>query len=142
MLCLTEFSFFVLSYKVLEQILGVLIKFVKDLKLQHQHEFVSMLAYLVLAIVLFKIDVYAHLLLFTEFYNIMVTTFICYSYMEQDKLRKTWLCKRCQTMNAKLRFVYIYVYLTNQTHACLFLQFIFLCLRNIRVIHDRYRLFP
>ncbi|XP_039134101.1 AUGMIN subunit 4 [Dioscorea cayenensis subsp. rotundata] len=46
-------------YNVLEQILGVLIKFVKDLKLQHQHEF--------------------------------------------DKLRKTWLCKRCQTMNAKLR---------------------------------------
>lgn len=46
-------------YNVLEQILGVLIKFVKDLKLQHQHEF--------------------------------------------DELRKTWLCKRCQTMNAKLR---------------------------------------
>ncbi|KAJ0966741.1 hypothetical protein J5N97_023658 [Dioscorea zingiberensis] len=46
-------------YNVLEQILGVLIKFVKDLKLQHKHEF--------------------------------------------DELRKTWLCKRCQTMNAKLR---------------------------------------
>ncbi|XP_020274602.1 AUGMIN subunit 4 isoform X1 [Asparagus officinalis] len=46
-------------YNVLEQILGVLIKFVKDLKLQHQHQY--------------------------------------------DELKKTWLCKRCQTMNAKLR---------------------------------------
>ncbi|XP_074590432.1 AUGMIN subunit 4 isoform X1 [Curcuma longa] len=45
-------------YNVLEQILGVLIRFVKDLKLQHQHQY--------------------------------------------DELRKTWLCKRCQTMNAKL----------------------------------------
>nr|XP_010935260.1 AUGMIN subunit 4 isoform X2 [Elaeis guineensis] len=45
-------------YNVLEQILGVLVKFVKDLKLQHQHQY--------------------------------------------DELRKTWLCKRCQTMNAKL----------------------------------------
>ncbi|KAJ6795539.1 AUGMIN subunit 4 isoform X2 [Iris pallida] len=46
-------------YNVLEQILGVLIKFVKDLKLQHQHHY--------------------------------------------DELKKGWLCKRCQTMNAKLR---------------------------------------
>ncbi|KAI3986676.1 hypothetical protein MKX01_014214 [Papaver californicum] len=46
-------------YSVLEQILGVLIKLVKDLKLQHQHQY--------------------------------------------DELRKTWLCKRCETMNAKLR---------------------------------------
>lgn len=46
-------------YNVLEQILGVLIKFIKDLKLQHQHQY--------------------------------------------DELKKTWLCKRCQTMNAKLR---------------------------------------
>ncbi|PIA57877.1 hypothetical protein AQUCO_00500058v1 [Aquilegia coerulea] len=47
-------------YNVLEQILGVLIKLVKDLKLQHQHQY--------------------------------------------DELRKTWLCKRCETMNAKLRY--------------------------------------
>ncbi|KAF9589014.1 hypothetical protein IFM89_018253 [Coptis chinensis] len=46
-------------YNVLEQILGVLVKLVKDLKLQHQHQY--------------------------------------------DELRKTWLCKRCETMNAKLR---------------------------------------
>ncbi|ERN19654.1 hypothetical protein AMTRI_Chr02g214960 [Amborella trichopoda] len=46
-------------YNVLEQILAVLIKLVKDLKLQHQHQY--------------------------------------------DELRKTWLCKRCETMNAKLR---------------------------------------
>ncbi|CAL5341726.1 unnamed protein product [Camellia sinensis] len=46
-------------YIVLEQILGVLIKLVKDLKLQHQHKY--------------------------------------------DELQKTWLCKRCETMNAKLR---------------------------------------
>ncbi|CAL5402776.1 unnamed protein product [Camellia sinensis] len=46
-------------YSVLEQILGVLIKLVKDLKLQHQHKY--------------------------------------------DELQKTWLCKRCETMNAKLR---------------------------------------
>ncbi|KAJ4788378.1 HAUS augmin-like complex subunit 4 [Rhynchospora pubera] len=46
-------------YNVLEQILSVLIKFVKKLKLQHQHEY--------------------------------------------DEMKKTWLCKRCQTMNAKLR---------------------------------------
>ncbi|KAF3323179.1 HAUS augmin-like complex subunit 4 [Carex littledalei] len=46
-------------YNVLEQILSVLIKFVKELKLQHQHEY--------------------------------------------DEMKKTWLCKRCQTMNAKLR---------------------------------------
>ncbi|KAL7217947.1 hypothetical protein ACSBR2_011218 [Camellia fascicularis] len=46
-------------YNVLEQILGVLIKLVKDLKLQHQHNY--------------------------------------------DELQKTWLCKRCETMNAKLR---------------------------------------
>nr|XP_017249328.1 PREDICTED: AUGMIN subunit 4-like isoform X1 [Daucus carota subsp. sativus]XP_017249329.1 PREDICTED: AUGMIN subunit 4-like isoform X2 [Daucus carota subsp. sativus] len=46
-------------YNVLEQILGVLIKLVKDLKLQHQHKY--------------------------------------------DKLQKTWLCKRCETMSAKLR---------------------------------------
>ncbi|CAK7350152.1 unnamed protein product [Dovyalis caffra] len=48
-------------YNVLEQILGVLIKLVKDLKLQHQHKY--------------------------------------------DELQKTWLCKRCETMSAKLRFV-------------------------------------
>ncbi|KAG0479552.1 hypothetical protein HPP92_009966 [Vanilla planifolia] len=46
-------------FNVLEQILEVLIKFVKELKLQHQHEY--------------------------------------------DELRKDWLGKRCQTMNAKLR---------------------------------------
>ncbi|KAL0696805.1 hypothetical protein Bca4012_063985 [Brassica carinata] len=46
-------------YNVLEQILGVLIKLVKDLKLEHQHKY--------------------------------------------DELQKTWLCKRCETMNAKLR---------------------------------------
>ncbi|KAK4794895.1 hypothetical protein SAY86_012889 [Trapa natans] len=46
-------------YNVLEQILGVLIKLVKDLKLQHQHRY--------------------------------------------DELQKTWLCKRCETMSAKLR---------------------------------------
>ncbi|KAL4580180.1 hypothetical protein LXL04_016362 [Taraxacum kok-saghyz] len=46
-------------YSVLEQILGVLIKLVKDLKLQHQHKY--------------------------------------------DELQKTWLCKRCETMSAKLR---------------------------------------
>lgn len=46
-------------YNVLEQILGVLIKLVKDLKLQHQHKY--------------------------------------------DELQKTWLCKRCETMSAKLR---------------------------------------
>ncbi|GMH05744.1 hypothetical protein Nepgr_007584 [Nepenthes gracilis] len=46
-------------YNVLEQVLGVLIKLVKDLKLQHQHEY--------------------------------------------DQLQKTWLCKRCEAMGAKLR---------------------------------------
>ncbi|XP_013749055.1 AUGMIN subunit 4 [Brassica napus] len=46
-------------YNVLEQILGVLIKLVKDLKLEHQHKY--------------------------------------------DEMQKTWLCKRCETMNAKLR---------------------------------------
>ncbi|XP_070660885.1 AUGMIN subunit 4-like isoform X2 [Malus domestica] len=46
-------------YNVLEQILGVLIKLVRDLKLQHQHKY--------------------------------------------DGLQKTWLCKRCETMSAKLR---------------------------------------
>ncbi|MCO5575604.1 hypothetical protein L7F22_029406 [Adiantum nelumboides] len=46
-------------YNVLEQILGVLLRIVKDFKLQHQHQY--------------------------------------------DGLRKSWLCKRCQTMNAKLR---------------------------------------
>ncbi|KAJ3693949.1 hypothetical protein LUZ60_009429 [Juncus effusus] len=46
-------------YSVLEQILSVLVKLVKDLKLQHQHQY--------------------------------------------DEMRKTWLCKRCQTMHDKLR---------------------------------------
>jgi HAUS augmin-like complex subunit 4 len=46
-------------YNVLEQILGVLIKLVRDLKLEHQHKY--------------------------------------------DDLQKTWLCKRCETMSAKLR---------------------------------------
>ncbi|WVY95380.1 hypothetical protein V8G54_034468 [Vigna mungo] len=46
-------------YNVLEQILAVLIKLVKDLKLEHQHKY--------------------------------------------DDLQKTWLCKRCETMSAKLR---------------------------------------
>ncbi|KAG9146743.1 hypothetical protein Leryth_005072 [Lithospermum erythrorhizon] len=46
-------------YNVLEQMLGVLIKLVKDIKLQHQHKY--------------------------------------------DDLHKTWLIKRCETMNAKLR---------------------------------------
>lgn len=46
-------------YNVLEQILGVLIKLVKDVKLRHQHKY--------------------------------------------DELQKTWLCKRCETMSAKLR---------------------------------------
>ncbi|CAN8288354.1 unnamed protein product [Cochlearia groenlandica] len=46
-------------HNVLEQILGVLIKLVKDLKLEHHHKY--------------------------------------------DGMQKTWLCKRCETMNAKLR---------------------------------------
>ncbi|PIN08665.1 hypothetical protein CDL12_18751 [Handroanthus impetiginosus] len=46
-------------YNVLEQILGVLIKLVKDVKLRQQHKY--------------------------------------------DELQKTWLCKRCETMSAKLR---------------------------------------
>ncbi|KAJ7541491.1 hypothetical protein O6H91_10G062100 [Diphasiastrum complanatum] len=46
-------------YNVLEQILAVLLKLVKDCKLQHQHQY--------------------------------------------DEIRKAWLCKRCETMNAKLR---------------------------------------
>nr|XP_043628714.1 AUGMIN subunit 4 [Erigeron canadensis] len=46
-------------YNVLEQILGVLIKLVRDLKLQHHHKY--------------------------------------------DELHKSWLCKRCETMSAKLR---------------------------------------
>ncbi|KAM1807790.1 hypothetical protein ACFX11_030752 [Malus domestica] len=46
-------------YNVLEQILGVLVKLIKDLKLHHQHNY--------------------------------------------DELQKTWLCKRCVTMSAKLR---------------------------------------
>ncbi|CAI9088392.1 OLC1v1022701C1 [Oldenlandia corymbosa var. corymbosa] len=46
-------------YNVLEQILGVLIKLVKEIKLQHQYKY--------------------------------------------DELHKTWLCKRCETMSAKLR---------------------------------------
>lgn len=46
-------------YNVLEQILGALIKLVKDIKLDHQHKY--------------------------------------------DELQKTWLCKRCETMRAKLR---------------------------------------
>ncbi|KAG5001987.1 hypothetical protein AAZX31_08G305300 [Glycine max] len=45
-------------YNVLEQILAVLIKLVKDLKLEHQHKY--------------------------------------------DEMQKTWLCKRCETMSAKL----------------------------------------
>jgi len=46
-------------YNVLEQILAVLLRLVKEFKLQHQHEY--------------------------------------------DGMRKEWLCKRCQTMNTKLR---------------------------------------
>ncbi|KAJ8426931.1 hypothetical protein Cgig2_006753 [Carnegiea gigantea] len=45
-------------YNVLEEILGVLIRLVKDIKLQHQHQY--------------------------------------------DDLQKTWLCKRCEAMGAKL----------------------------------------
>ncbi|KAL8469975.1 hypothetical protein ACS0TY_032733 [Phlomoides rotata] len=48
-------------YNVLEQILGMLIKLVKDVKLRHQHKY--------------------------------------------DELHKIWLCKRCETMSAKLRVV-------------------------------------
>ncbi|AQK67905.1 AUGMIN subunit 4 [Zea mays] len=48
-------------YNVLEQILAVLIQFVKDKKLEHQHQF--------------------------------------------DDLKKTWLIKRCRTMNAKLSYL-------------------------------------
>ncbi|GAU39413.1 hypothetical protein TSUD_323610, partial [Trifolium subterraneum] len=50
---------FVEYYNLLEQILGVVIKLVKDFKLEHQHKY--------------------------------------------DELQKTWLCKRCETMGAKLR---------------------------------------
>ncbi|KAB2605975.1 HAUS augmin-like complex subunit 4 [Pyrus ussuriensis x Pyrus communis] len=46
-------------YNVLEQMLGVLIKLIEDLNLQHQHNY--------------------------------------------DEPLKTWLCKRCETMSAKLR---------------------------------------
>ncbi|KAL6848359.1 hypothetical protein ACP4OV_021653 [Aristida adscensionis] len=48
-------------YNVLEQILAVLIQFVKDKKLEHQHQY--------------------------------------------DDLKKTWLIKRCRTMNAKLSYL-------------------------------------
>ncbi|KAL6554014.1 AUGMIN subunit 4 [Orobanche minor] len=48
-------------YNVLEQILGMLIKLVKDVKLRHQHKY--------------------------------------------DELHKVWLCKRCETMSAKLRVI-------------------------------------
>ncbi|GKV42683.1 hypothetical protein SLEP1_g50063 [Rubroshorea leprosula] len=59
-------------YNVLEQILGVLIKLVKDLKLQHQHKY--------------------------------------------DELQKTWLCKRCETMSAKLRVLEHVLLLGTYTH--------------------------
>ncbi|KAG8076546.1 hypothetical protein GUJ93_ZPchr0006g41864 [Zizania palustris] len=49
------------QYNVLEQILAVLIQFVKDKKLEHQHQY--------------------------------------------DDLKKTWLIKRCRTMNAKLSYL-------------------------------------
>lgn len=58
-------------YNVLEQILGVLIKLVKDLKLQHQHQY--------------------------------------------DELQKTWLCKRCETMSAKLRVLEHFLLLETYT---------------------------
>ncbi|KAM3309578.1 hypothetical protein ACQJBY_030693 [Aegilops geniculata] len=48
-------------YNVLEQILAVLIQFVKDKKLEHQHQY--------------------------------------------DDVKKTWLIKRCRTMNAKLSYL-------------------------------------
>ncbi|KAL2322658.1 hypothetical protein Fmac_027037 [Flemingia macrophylla] len=56
---LVDTNIFQISHTVLEQILAVLIKLVKDLKLEHQHKY--------------------------------------------DELQKTWLCKRCETMSAKLR---------------------------------------
>ncbi|CAN8321414.1 unnamed protein product [Cochlearia groenlandica] len=59
-------------YNVLEQILGVLIKLVKDLKLEHQHKY--------------------------------------------DDMQKTWLCKRCETMNAKLRVLEHILLLETYTH--------------------------
>ncbi|XP_076935133.1 AUGMIN subunit 4-like [Bidens hawaiensis] len=59
-------------YNVLEQILGVLIKLVKDLKLQHQHQY--------------------------------------------DELQKSWLCKRCETMSAKLRALEHILLLETYTH--------------------------
>ncbi|KAK4484823.1 hypothetical protein RD792_007421 [Penstemon davidsonii] len=58
-------------YNVLEQILGVLIKLVKDIKLKHQHKY--------------------------------------------DELQKTWLCKRCETMSAKLSVLEIILLLETYT---------------------------
>ncbi|KAI3739531.1 hypothetical protein L2E82_29938 [Cichorium intybus] len=66
-------------YNVLEQILGVLIKLVKDLKLQHQHKY--------------------------------------------DELQKTWLCKMCETMSAKLR-VLEHILLLRLTHRNQFQHYI------------------
>ncbi|QHO53098.1 AUGMIN subunit [Arachis hypogaea] len=57
-LCLVNSCNNIILHQVLEQILGVLSKLVKDLKLDHQHKY--------------------------------------------DELQKTWLCKRCETMSAKL----------------------------------------
>ncbi|KAH0855191.1 hypothetical protein HID58_020418 [Brassica napus] len=71
--------------KSLEQRLGVLIKLVKDLKLEHQHKYVS-------GFQCSPIDSVAPLVLIF-LTRIFVT----------DEMQKTWLCKRCETMNTKLR---------------------------------------
>ncbi|XP_059654166.1 AUGMIN subunit 4-like isoform X1 [Cornus florida] len=79
-------------FNVLEQILGVLIKLVKDLKLQHQHKYLSLLGNLSSAI--------SVLILATSLGSLLGSLLDNFS---QDELQKTWLCKRCETMNAKLR---------------------------------------
>lgn len=71
--------------KVLEQILGVLIKLVKDLKLEHQHKYV-------------RVSV------FPNWFNCCMFTFSLPYILLQNEMQKTWLCKRCETMNAKLRY--------------------------------------
>ena len=98
--------------QVLEQILGVLIKLVKDLKLQHQHKYVSISNLLIYSIVRFcwYLSLLVYSVFFFSFFYIRFSypswiELTVFSLFLKDDLQKTWLCKRCEIMSTKLRSV-------------------------------------
>ena len=80
------------------------------MKLQHQHKYVSISNLLISSIVRFcwslsLLVIYLFIYIRFSYPSWIDLELTVFSLFLKDDLQKTWLCKRCETMSAKLRSV-------------------------------------